>query len=235
MGAGAVLAPYGGQYTPLLAQAAGGAAVGIRLSGLSSAPTHTTVDQFTLEVSNLSAAAIYQVVVSSSNATALGLGGCGTASQTETVTGVAAQTLTFFLYVCTEDSGTLTAELRRTGASTAEAAVTQRLSVVAIPDEALADARGAARNVARSGTPGIVSGIHFDGISTTSFLGEVERSRRHRRRPADPLHLPSGRSNTGGTIQPIRRRETASQRPPSTVGRPGARPFGSWRQTRNMQ
>ena len=169
MGAGAVLAPYGGQYTPLLAQAAGGAAVGIRLSGLSSAPTHTTVDQFTLEVSNLSAAAIYQVVVSSSNATALGLGGCGTASQTETVTGVAAQTLTFFLYVCTEASGTLTAELRRTGASTAEAAVTQRLSVVAIPDEALAGARGATRNVARAGTPGIVSGIHFDTVMDTEF------------------------------------------------------------------
>ena len=169
MGAGAVLAPYGGQYTPLLAQAAGGAAVGIRLSGLSSAPTHTTVDQFTLEVSNLSAAAIYQVVVSSSNATALGLGGCGTASQTETVTGVTAQVLRFVVYACALGDGTITAEVRPSGAAAAAATASQRLSVVAIPDEALTDARGAARNVARSGTPGIVSGIHFDGISTTSF------------------------------------------------------------------
>ena len=169
MGAGAVLAPYGGQYTPLLAQAAGGAAVGIRLSGLSSAPTHTTVDQFTLEVSNLSAAAIYQVVVSSSNATALGLGGCGTASQTETVTGVTAQALRFVVYACALGDGTITAEVRPSGAAAAAATASQRLSVVAIPDEALTDARGAARNVARSGTPGIVSGIHFDGISTTSF------------------------------------------------------------------
>ena len=144
------------------------AGAGIHLGGLSSYPTHTTVDRFEVEVSNLTATAAYQVIVSSDSA-GLGIGACGTASQTETVTGVAAQTLTFFLYVCTEDSGTLTAELRRTGASTAEAAVTQRLSVVAIPDEALADARGATRNVARAGTPGIVSGIHFDRVMDMSF------------------------------------------------------------------
>ena len=154
-----------GDFTPLQASAPG---PGIRLVDLSDYPTHTTVDRFEVEVSNLSATAAYQVIVSSDSA-GLGIGACGTASQTETVTGVAAQTLTFFLYVCTEDSGTLTAELRRTGASTAEAAVNQRLSVVAIPDEALADARGATRNVARAGTPGIVSGIHFDTVMNTEF------------------------------------------------------------------
>ena len=154
-----------GDFTPLQASAPG---PGIRLVDLSDYPTHTTVDRFEVEVSNLTATVAYQVIVSSDSA-GLGIGACGTASQTETVTGVAAQTLTFFLYVCTEDSGTLTAELRRTGASTAEAAVTQRLSVVAIPDEALADAGGGTRNVARAGTPGIVSGIHFDTVMDTSF------------------------------------------------------------------
>ena len=167
----AVLTPRASE-APLQAQeAADGASApgpGIRLVDLSDYPTHTTVDRFEVEVVNLSATETYQVIVSSDSA-GLGIGACGTASQTETVTGVAAQTLTFFLYVCTEDSGTLTAELRRTGASTAEAAVTQRLSVVAIPDEALSEARGATRNVARAGTPGIVSGIHFDGVMDTEF------------------------------------------------------------------
>ena len=40
---------------------------------------------------------------------------------------------------------------------------------MAIPDEALADAGGATRNVARAGTPGIVSGIHFDRVMDMSF------------------------------------------------------------------
>ena len=114
----------------------------------------------------------------SSDSAGLGIGGCGTASQTQTVTGVAAQTLTFFLYVCTEASGTLTAELRPSGSTTSVATASRRLSVVPSPDEAPADARGArgaARNVARAGTPGIVSGIHFDRISTTSFRAKWSR------------------------------------------------------------
>ena len=126
---------------------------------------------------NLSAAETYQVSVSSDSA-GLWIGACGTASQTETVTGVAAQTLTFFLYVCTEASGTLTAELRPSGSTTSVATASRRLSVVASPDEAPADARGArgaARNVARAGTPGIVSGIHFDTVMTTSFRAKWSR------------------------------------------------------------
>ena len=87
MGAVAVLAPYRSQ-APLLAQAAGGAAAGIRLSDLSEQPTHTTVDRFTVEVTKLSAAVAYEVIVSSDNAAGLGIGGCGTASQTRSVTGV---------------------------------------------------------------------------------------------------------------------------------------------------
>ena len=115
---------------------------------------------------NLTTTAAYQVIVSSDSA-GLGIGGCGTASQTQTVTGVAAQTLTFFLYVCTEDSGTLTAEVRRTGASSAEAAVSQRLTVLAVPEGAPGGttgaraARAARGAVARVGTPGTVPSISF--------------------------------------------------------------------------
>ena len=165
----AVLTPRASE-APLQAQeAADGASApgpGIRLVDLSDYPTHTTVDRFEVEVVNLSATAAYQVIVSSDSA-GLGIGACGTASHTETVTGVAAQTLTFFLYVCTEDSGTLTAEVRRTGASSAEAAVSQRLTVLAVPEGAPGGttgapaARAARGAVARVGTPGTVPSISF--------------------------------------------------------------------------
>ena len=56
---------------------------------LSDYPTHTTVDRFEVEVFNLTATAAYQVIVSSDSA-GLGIGGCGTAAQTQKVTGVAA-------------------------------------------------------------------------------------------------------------------------------------------------
>ena len=75
-----------GDFTPLLASASG---PGIRLVDLSDYPTHTTVDRFEVEVFNLTATAAYQVIVSSDSA-GLGIGGCGTAAQTQKVTGVAA-------------------------------------------------------------------------------------------------------------------------------------------------
>ena len=149
---------------------------GIRLVDLSDYPTHTAVDRFEVEVSNLTATVAYQVIVSSDSA-GLGIGACGTASQTETVTGVAAQTLTFFLYVCTEDSGTLTAELRPSGSTTSLASVSQRLAVLAVPELApgtgsgsTARAAGAtAGAVARVGTPGTVPSISFPVRTTTSI------------------------------------------------------------------
>ena len=101
-----------GYSTPLLAQEGDGAAAeasgtgtGIRLSDLSEQPTHTTVDRFTVEVTKLSAAVAYEVIVSSDNAAGLGIGGCGTASQTRSVTGVEAQDLTFFVYACAVSEG----------------------------------------------------------------------------------------------------------------------------------
>ena len=168
MGVAAVLAPCGSQ-APLLAQEGDGESATIRLSGLSYRPTHITVDRFEVELTNLDSSATYQVVVSSSNAGALGIGGCGTGSQTRTVTGVASQALRFVLYACAVDSGTVTAEVRRTGADTADASAGQPLTVVPIPDAVPAAERAARGAVPRVGTPGIVSGIHFDRVSTTSF------------------------------------------------------------------
>ena len=151
------------------AQEGDGESATIRLSGLSYRPTHITVDRFEVELTNLDSSATYQVVVSSSNAGALGIGGCGTGSQTRTVTGVASQALRFVLYACAVDSGTVTAEVRRTGADTADASAGQPLTVVPIPDAVPAAERAARGAVPRVGTPGIVSGIHFDRVSTTSF------------------------------------------------------------------
>ncbi len=96
------------------AQEAESAGVGIRLSGLSDYPTHLTVDGFMVELTNLSATEEYQVTVSSDSA-GLGIGGCGTASQTATVTGVEARELRFLVYACAVGEATVTAEVRRTG------------------------------------------------------------------------------------------------------------------------
>ena len=118
-----------GQIAPLLAQEG----VGIAFDDLSSVPTHTTVDRFQVKVTGLSAAATYEVRVSSDRPTGLGFGACGTASQTQTVSGAAAPTVTFVLYACRVVDGTVRAEVREAGAATAAATVSQAVSVLAIP------------------------------------------------------------------------------------------------------
>ncbi len=158
----------GSHVAPLLAQDG----VGIAFDDLSSVPTHTTVDRFHVQVTGLSASATYEVRVSSDRPTGLGFGACGTASQTQTVSGAASHTVTFVLYACLVVDGTVRAEVREAGAATAAATVSQALSVLAIPDWVPAEqrlARGASGPVARAGRPGIVSGIHFDTIRDTSF------------------------------------------------------------------
>ena len=168
VGALLLSAAWLGQIAPLLAQDG----VGIALDDLSSVPTHTTVDRFHVQVTGLSAAATYEVRVSSDRPTGLGFGACGAASQTQTVSGAAAHTVTFVLYACRVVDGTVRAEVRETGADAAAATVSQAVGVLAIPDWVPADQRLARRNsdsVARAGRPGIVSGIHFDTIMDTSF------------------------------------------------------------------
>ena len=177
----AVLTPRASE-APLQAQeAADGASAsgpGIRLVDLSDYPTHTTVDRFEVEVSNLTATVAYQVVVSSDSA-GLGIGSCGTASETQKVTGVVAKTIEFFVYACAEGSGTLTAELRPAGSTTSLATVSQRLVVEAVPELApgsgsttTATAKSGSttvRSAARVGTPGTVPSISFPVRTTTSI------------------------------------------------------------------
>ena len=149
---------------PVGAQEAESTGVGISLDDLSSYPTHLTVDGFMVELSNLTATESYQVVVSSDSAR-VGIGGCGTRSQTQSVTGVAAQELRFLVYACAVGEATVTAEVRRTGASSPEASVSQRLVVEALPEIVIGPSgerirttttRGTQRAVPKAGTPGIV-------------------------------------------------------------------------------
>ena len=99
--------------SPLLAQAADGAArdasgteVDISHSDPSGYPAHTTFDRIEVEVVNLTAAVANQVILSSDTAS-LGIGGCGRASQTHKVTGLASQTLRLLVYPCAVGSGTV--------------------------------------------------------------------------------------------------------------------------------
>ncbi len=163
-----------GRVAPLQAQegeapeATGASGVSIRMDDLVGLITYSIVDRLELQVSHLDAAATYDVVVSSSNAPALGIGGCGTPAQTETVTGATAQNLYFIVYACGVGAGTVTAEVRRAGAATAEVAVSQRMTVQPIPDYVPADERpvkGAA--VAQVGTPGIVPDLQHERWATS--------------------------------------------------------------------
>ena len=121
---------------PLWAQEAESTGVGISLGDLSNYPTHLTVDRFLVELTNLTATEEYQVTVSSDSAR-VGIGGCGTRSRTETVTGVATRDLVLLVYACAVGEATVTAEVRRTGADSPEASISQRLMVEAIPENAI--------------------------------------------------------------------------------------------------
>ena len=171
------VAIFGGE-TPLWAQEAEGAGVGIALSDLSHYPTHLTVDGFMVELSNLTATEEYQVTVSSDSAN-VGIGGCGTSSQTQSVTGVTTRELRFLVYACAVGEATVTAEVRRTGADSSEASVSQRLMVEAIPENAIG-ARGerirapAAGAVPKAGTPGSVPNTYFTDVTSNSARANWE-------------------------------------------------------------
>lgn len=165
-----------GPFSPLQAQdgdaaqgAGAGDGPGIRFDDLVPSITHTIVHLFTVEVDGLSASAAYEVVVLS-DSTSLGIGGCGWASQTRVVTGATSQHVEFIVYACAVGGGTVTAELRRGGS--VEAKVSQRVTVLPIPDYVPADerpARGASGAAAREGTPGIVQNVRVANRWSTSF------------------------------------------------------------------
>ena len=62
----------------------------VRISGLSGSLTYGGSDGFTVTASNLTTVVAYDVIVSRNNGT-LGIGACGTGSQTQRVSGVTSQ------------------------------------------------------------------------------------------------------------------------------------------------
>ena len=158
------------------AQEAERAEAGISLDNLSDYPTHLTVDRFVVALSDLTATETYQVTVSS-DSVRVGIGGCGTRSQQMTVTGVASRELAFLVYACGVGEATVTAEVRRTGASSAEASISRTISVEALPEEVI-EASGERRRIgaqarsgtaAQVGTPGIVPSISFYDVEAREF------------------------------------------------------------------
>ena len=175
-----------GWWTPLQAQAddeaaapaaTGASGVSIRMADLVERITYTIVDRFEVQLSGLTASATYEVRVSSDSAS-LGIGGCGTAAQTRTVTGAEAQDVLFIVYACGLGPGTVTAEVREAGAGTAEVAVSQGLTVLPIPAYVPAAERAAAEQSMRGAsgatepvrTPGIVMNLqHWRGATAIEY------------------------------------------------------------------
>ncbi|MDE2904420.1 MAG: fibronectin type III domain-containing protein [Chloroflexota bacterium] len=102
----------------------------VRISGLRGTLTYGGSDGFTVTASNLTTVVGYDVIVSRNNG-ALGIGACGTGSQTQRVSGVTSQNLSFTVHGCAAGSGTVTAVVRRTGLTTNEDADSQTVTVPA--------------------------------------------------------------------------------------------------------
>ena len=145
------------------------AGAGIQLGGLSSYPTHTTVDRFEVQLSNLTALEAYEVIVSSDSAARLGIGGCGcgSASQTQTVTGGGSGSDIHRVCLCGR---------RRHGDGRGTPGRVQHGRGHSQPaphggaDPGVrARGSGAARAPARVGTPGLVLSISFPTKTTSSI------------------------------------------------------------------
>ena len=149
--------------------------VTIRLDDLVGIITYSIVDRFEVQLANLDATTTYEVVVSSSHAAALGIGGCGEATQRATVTGATSRNVEFRVFACGLGAGTITAALRAAGASRAEVTVSQGVTVEPIPDWVPADerpVRDATGAVAQVGTPTFVQNPRFEQVMTTSVVAK---------------------------------------------------------------
>ena len=132
--AGASPAPQ----TPQIEQGAQGQVPGraprIRLSDLVERITVSIWDGGTLDLSNLDADHTYEVLVSSSGPSIVGIGDCLGASEWGTFTGSTSLSLRFVMRGCAPGDATVTVEVRLAGARSAAASVNQHVTVLPIPD-----------------------------------------------------------------------------------------------------
>ena len=90
-------------------------------------------DGGTIDLANLDADQTYEVVVSSSSPSIVGIGDCLGASEWGTFTGSTALSLRFVVRGCTPGDATVTIEVFRAGADSAAASVSQHMTTIPIP------------------------------------------------------------------------------------------------------
>ena len=105
----------------------------IRLRGLVGLLTVSIWDRSTIDLSNLDADQIYEVGVTSSGPSIVGIGDCLGASQWTTITGLTTRSLWFVVRGCTLGTATVTVEVRPRGADSAAASVSQQVTTDPIP------------------------------------------------------------------------------------------------------
>lgn len=105
----------------------------IRLSDLVARGEVSIWDGGSIDLANLAADQTYEVVVSSSIPSIVGIGDCLGPSEWSTFTGSTSRSLPFVVRACTVGNATVTVEVRLAGANSAAASVTQHMTVVPIP------------------------------------------------------------------------------------------------------
>ena len=111
-----------------------GTAPSIRLWDLVEQITVSIWDGGTLDLANLEADQIYEVLVSSSSSSIVGIGDCLGASEWGTFTGSTSLSLRFVMRGCSPGNATVSIEVRPAGADSAAASVSHHVTVQPIPD-----------------------------------------------------------------------------------------------------
>ena len=105
----------------------------IRLSGLVKRIEVSIWDGGTIDLSNLDADQTYEVLVSSSSPSIVGIGDCLGASEWTTFTGSTSRSFWFVMRGCTPGNATVTIEVFPGGATSAATSLTHHVTAVSIP------------------------------------------------------------------------------------------------------
>ena len=108
------------------------------------------MDRGTIDLSNLDAERTYEVLLSSSNPSIVGIGDCLGASEWTTLTGSASRSMWFFMRGCAAGSATVTIAVRPAGANSAAASVSQQVTVLPIPGYVRAESAESAEEATQS-------------------------------------------------------------------------------------
>ncbi len=128
------LAPEAPQNNQGAQSRAPAAALGIRLSDLVEQITVSIWDGGTIHLSNLDAAQTYDVVVSSTNPSIVGIGDCLGASEWTTISGSTTRDFWFVMRGCAPGTATVTIEVFPVGSSGATPSLIHHVTVSPIPD-----------------------------------------------------------------------------------------------------